>query len=374
MLEGYQVVKELGSGAYSKVFLVELHSKLYAAKAIPKYRQVHTSNDHQSSLIPNDNLIIKEIKTLQRLNHPNIISIIDVVGDSNNIYIIQEYIENSLFKVITQQKKIFLEFSAKPLIIQILDAVCYLHSVGICHRDIKPQNILIDSTGSIRLIDFGLSAPIDAFDIRCGSNLFFPPEVMVPDDKQKPIDGCKCDSWACGITFYLMLTGKMPWSKMTYSQITTNSIKYPPYMSVACIDFINKLLQLDPNERISVQEAFEHEFLTKSIRSCISASFSVHSSPIRHMSMEEMDKIMQKEFPNGMKELVENHDGLNSIDISSVAFTKMENTNVIKSRNRHDSTTKPIFELSPHEEKNEEFNSQIEHIYRKIKALRKSSI
>ena len=372
MLEGYQVVKELGSGAYSKVFLVELHSKLYAAKAIPKYRQVSTPNDHQNSLIPNDNLIIKEIRTLQKLNHPNIISIIDVVGDSNNIYIIQEYIENSLFKVITQQKKIFLEFSAKPLITQILDAVCYLHSVGICHRDIKPQNILIDSIGSIRLIDFGLSAPIDAFDIRCGSNLFFPPEVMVPKDKQKPIDGRKCDSWACGVTFYLMLTGKMPWSKMTYSQITTNSIKYPPYMSVACIDFINKLLQLDPNERISVQEAFEHEFLTKSIRSCNSASFSVHSSPISHMSIEEMDKIMQKEFPNTMKEQVESHDGLNSIDISTVAFTKMENG--IKSKGLHDSKTKPVFELSPHEEKNEEFNSQIEHIFRKLKALRKSSI
>lgn len=309
-IEGYKVVREIGSGGFSTVYLVQQGNQFYAAKAIPKIGKKAAAHNQC-----NKEFIEREIRVMQKSKHPNISYIIDLLSDSSNIYIIEEYIPTSLFNLIEEKKKTFMEFTARPIIFQVLQAISYLHSIGFCHRDIKPHNILIRDDGTIKLIDFGLSTPINVTNVRCGSKYFFPPEVLLPmkhiaqsnTEKDKcshlfdsneryeqnhtntNIDGIKCDSWCCGITFFLILTGKMPWSKMSIEQITTEKIQYPLYLSNECIDFLDKLLTIDPKKRITVKEALQHKWILKDINTYKDTSFNL---PTNRLSSEKIEKIL----------------------------------------------------------------------------------
>lgn len=307
-IDGYRFVREIGSGGFSTIFLVQQGNQFYAAKVIPfngKKKATYYQN--------NRDFIEHEIRVMQKANHPNIAHIINLQSDQQNVYIIEEFIQNSLFNIIEEKKKSFMEFTARPIIFQILQALSYLHSIGICHRDIKPQNILVKDDGTIKLIDFGLATPISVTNVRCGSKLFFPPEVMQPTNTQTDvknikcinsfnsneryeqnqnnlnIDGIKCDSWSCGVTFYLILTGKMPWSNMTIDQILSEKIKYPPYLSNECIDFLDKLLTVDPKKRITVDDALHHKWILKN--SSLSKNI-VLNKPLNRLSSEKIDKFL----------------------------------------------------------------------------------
>lgn len=313
-IDGYKFIREIGSGGFSTVFLVQQGNKLYAAKKIPKIRLKKTSKNQF-----NRDFIEREIRVMQKCNHPNIASIKDLTSDQQNIYIIQEFYQNSLFNLIEEKRKTFMEFTARPIVLQVLQALSYLHSIGFCHRDIKPQNILINDTGTIKLIDFGLSTPINVTNVRCGSKNFFPPEVMMPTNSQTTqknksiqsneenshsfdkyeqiqyisktaIDGLKCDAWSCGVTFFLMLTGKFPWPKMTFDEITSEKIIFPPYLSNDCIDFLDKLLTIDPKKRMSIEDAIHHKWLSKALNASQSNAFQSDD----RLSYEKINNFLDK--------------------------------------------------------------------------------
>ena len=211
----YLKIKNIANGTYSKVYIVQNKTdfKLYCCKEILKNK------------VADINKFRNEINVLSKVDHPNIIRLYEVFEDDRYISIIMELCQGGdLFKKINElaeKDQSFSEKEAVKIFKQLMSAVSYCHSQGICHRDLKPDNIIFlnkEPDSPIKVIDFGLSKifgelkPImkgnkvekNIMSLRVGTAYYMSPEVL-----QGNYDN-KCDIWACGVILYIMLCGYPP--------------------------------------------------------------------------------------------------------------------------------------------------------------------
>lgn len=107
---------------------------------------------------------------------------------------------------------IFEEKVAKKIFFQVIQGIKHIHNLGVCHRDLKPQNILIDEKGNAKIIDFGFSSSGKSYlTTHCGTPPFMCPEIV----QKRPYNGMKADVWALGVILFLMLNGKLPFKATT---------------------------------------------------------------------------------------------------------------------------------------------------------------
>ena len=259
-LEDFQVVRPLGKGNFGAVYLVtsKLTNKLYAMKEIQtsKYKSQEEVNQ-----------VEKEIKLLENLRHPHVITYFNSFKQNGNIYIIIEYInggslEDLLMKNIKQQKKID-EKTLWDLLIQSLSGLLYLHEKRkIIHRDIKPDNLLLDSEGHLKISDFGVSAiKSDEVDdlLKCHGTVAGPIQFMAPEMCLGDAYDFKSDIYMLGLTFWFMASNNLPERKLSLGPliipIKNPNAKLPDCYSEMLKGFINSLLK-PPEERPSTSEAY----------------------------------------------------------------------------------------------------------------------
>ena len=353
VVSGYTFLKQIDSGGFSTVYLVQKGEAKFAAKSIKL-------NQHDIA-----EKVLTEVMFLRRATHNGVIALVDLISDDDKIYLIEEYVEKSLFDI-TSERKSFMEFSARPIITRILLAVKFLHSIGITHRDIKPQNILCLRDGTIKIIDFGLAQSTKPSNSRCGSKNFFPPEVM--EGKAQYYDGMKCDSWSCGVTFYYMLTGKMPWTSMSLEQITNEKVFYPAYLSKGCVEFLQKLLQIDPLKRASVNDALKDNWISKDLRAINRASTLKNTVRITN---EKSNQILKQVFPDIDLELFESKlNDTGSLENPTIPGNENVNINKIENKSRPPNVPKAIPKQS---NSSSHIDSFVENIFEKLAAIKKSS-
>jgi len=259
-LEDFQVVRPLGKGNFGAVYLVtsKLTNKLYAMKEIQtsKYKSQEEVNQ-----------VEKEIKLLENLRHPHVITYFNSFKQNGNIYIVIEYInggslEDLLMKNIKQQKKID-EKTLWDLLIQSLSGLLYLHEKRkIIHRDIKPDNLLLDSEGHLKISDFGVSAiKSDEVDdlLKCHGTVAGPIQFMAPEMCLGDAYDFKSDIYMLGLTFWFMASNNLPERKLSLGPliipIKNPNAKLPDCYSEMLKGFINSLLK-PPEERPSTSEAY----------------------------------------------------------------------------------------------------------------------
>ena len=249
IINEYTIKETIGKGAFSKVKLGinKLTGEKVAIKIIDK-KKIKINSENKR--------IEREINILKKLNHLNIVKIVQIKEDMNNIYIIMEYIENNLFNYILN-KKYLSEQESSFYFFQLISGIDFIHSQGIVHRDLKPENILITKNKILKIIDFGLSNYFSKgklLSTLCGSPSYTAPEII----QGNKYDGFVCDIWAIGIILYTMICGHLPFeeydNKILFKKIIKCKIEYPKYIPNNIKILLQKILVANPDKRINIKE------------------------------------------------------------------------------------------------------------------------
>lgn len=207
--------------------------------------------------------VAQEIQFLQQYRHPNIIRLLDLERTPSHIYLVLEYAESDLFTYLSRTGPLG-EEQARFIFRQIVDAVAYLHSNRLAHRDAKLENFVITAAGSVKMIDFGLSArvvPHTKLGDMCGSMAYSPPEIVM----QVPYDGTPADMWSLGIVLYALLLGGFPFYSNDPSamkdQITRGKLRFPKWLSSDAKELIVSMLHRHPEHRSTIFDVQEHPWL-----------------------------------------------------------------------------------------------------------------
>ena len=209
--------------------------------------------------------IRKEIQICKTLSHPNIVSTLDVVYDKSggNIYLILEYCSGGDLSQFLKGRAMKEKYVRK-FMYQISKGLKYLSDNQILHRDLKPQNILLDEKGDLKIADFGFARYIDGdtmVETLCGTPLYMAPEII---KKQKYNE--KSDLWSVGVIMYQMLFGIRPYNAKNImdllNQIENKDLFIPKNkITHYCEDLLRKLLVKDYNQRITWKEFFIHPWI-----------------------------------------------------------------------------------------------------------------
>ena len=252
--------KPLGKGAYGEVWKVthENSKKVYCIKMMNK-RDIYEQN-----LI---NQINKEISIMYNLNHPYSIKLYNHFEDNDKIYLIMELATNGNLYNFIQSKKHQKNKNIdiiKKIIIQTIEIIKYLHSSNIIYRDIKPENILLDKDFNIKLCDYGWASyftPGHSLNVYCGTPEYVSPEVL----KKLPYNE-KVDIWGIGVLIFELVFGYPPFSSnlntVRFNNIKEGKINWPENLEDEVLkDLIQKILKVNPKERISLDDIEKHPWL-----------------------------------------------------------------------------------------------------------------
>lgn len=269
----YLIGSTLGEGEFGKVKVGWTRPSKNLGE-IPK--QVAIKLIRRNTIVKNSEREIKvyrEINALKHLTHPNIIGLEEVLQNSKYIGIVLEYASGGEFYKYIQKKKRLDEFKACKIFAELMSGVNYMHSKGLVHRDLKLENLLLDSNENLLITDFGFVNEFrrdhELMQTSCGSPCYAAPELVVTT---KPYKGRKADIWSCGIILFAMLAGYLPWDDdpsnpkgddipKLYHYITTTKLKFPEYISALPRDLLRKILVSDPRKRIDLPQLIEHRWL-----------------------------------------------------------------------------------------------------------------
>eukprot|EP00919_Chromeraceae_sp_WS-2016_P054010 GHVR01128209.1.p1 GENE.GHVR01128209.1~~GHVR01128209.1.p1 ORF type:complete len:523 (+),score=110.21 GHVR01128209.1:268-1836(+) len=216
-------------------------------------------------------LLRNEAEIYLKLDHPHIAKLLEVYEDESRVYLVMENCAGSeLYRRLCRQK-VYSEYNAAEAIRQMLDTVAYLHHHSIVHRDLKLENWLYESDkpdSPLKLIDFGFSRVWNPsmsvkMHATCGSVAYVSPDTLSGSYNNK------CDIWSMGVHAYMLLIGSAPFWGANDDETIKKIIsgKYPTTgprweaISPLAKDFVSKLLELDPEKRLSAREALSHPWM-----------------------------------------------------------------------------------------------------------------
>ena len=261
-LKNYRVIEKIGIGSFAIVFSAEhlITNHKVAIKILPKNDPLEYNYKE---------LLNRELIISKSLKHPFLCDVFEILEDENYVFIIMELLQNgNLYNKLKINGKLN-EEEAKKIFFQMISALIYLHvNKKIIHRDLKVENILLDNNNSIRLIDFGLSKEFldeNSFNqTRCGSLVYAAPEIILGNKYNS-----KVDIWSIGIVLFTICAGYLPFDdsneQILLKKIVYSNIIYPSHFSSNLKDLIEKLLNKDPEKRISILNIKEHDWLNKYI-------------------------------------------------------------------------------------------------------------
>jgi serine/threonine protein kinase len=252
----YEIVDEIGKGAMGVVYLARdpLIGRLVALKT---FRSGYSVRDQELEQFRAR--FIREAQSAGILSHPNIVTIHDVVEESEDggAFIAMEYVRGTNLKALLQgDQPLSLPFVV-DVIAQVADALDYAHSRGVIHRDVKPANILITADNRVKITDFGIARIIDASNLTQEGQLLGTPNYMAPEQIQgKEVDH-RADHFALGVVLYEMLTRHKPFQgenltvvshRIVYDHFTPPR-EYMREMPLGIEPILDKALDKDPLRR-----------------------------------------------------------------------------------------------------------------------------
>lgn len=284
MGENFQKIEKIGEGTYGVVYKAQ-DKNTGQVVALKKIRL-----DTESEGVPST--AIREISLLKELDHNNIVRLLDVVHSEKKLYLVFEFLDMDLKKYMDSAPPSGLPLPlVKSYLFQLLQGIAYCHSHRVLHRDLKPQNLLIDREGNIKLADFGLArafgVPVRTYTHEVITLWYRAPEILLGGKfYSTPVD-----VWGIGCIFAEMITRKalfpgdseidqlfrvfrtlgtpdentwpgvssMPDYKTTFPKWATRKITIPT-LSEEGHNLLQKMLTYEPSERVSAKMALTHPF------------------------------------------------------------------------------------------------------------------
>ena len=254
----YLLNEEIGSGGFAKVVL---------GTHIPTGEKVAIKIMDKEQILSdelNKERVLSEIAILKIVRHNNIIKLYEVMETPQKIYLVMEYCDGGeLFDYIVSKQHLS-EKQACRFFQEIIDALTYLHSQNIVHRDVKPENILLESFGksmTCKLIDFGISRTYTLDKLittPCGTASYAPPEMHRGEEYY----GLLSDVWSAGVLLYAMVFGYLPFCEEDEDTNIDNIIKgnyeIPEEASPELSDFLTHILDIDPLTRYDLEQIKKH--------------------------------------------------------------------------------------------------------------------
>ena len=244
-INDFEKLKTIGSGSFGNVYLVRYKKdqKIYALKVL--YKSIIKQKRQETHTI-NERIL------MSHLDNPLMVKMYCCFQDEKHLYFLMEFVQGGELFYHLRQEFRFDDDKTRFYIAELILALECLHENNIIYRDIKPENILIDKTGHIKLIDFGLSKFYQNDDEKmytiCGTPFYLAPEVLSKKGYNSSVDW-----WSLGCLMYEMLSGKPPF-KLDNNDVF--SLKFDqPIQMLSCFsedakDLISKLLVVDPQKRL----------------------------------------------------------------------------------------------------------------------------
>ncbi|XP_076029275.1 serine/threonine-protein kinase MARK2-like isoform X30 [Oratosquilla oratoria] len=252
----YRLLKTIGKGNFAKVKL---------AKHIPTGKEVAIKIIDKTQLNPGSlQKLFREVRIMKILDHPNIVKLFQVIETDKTLYLVMEYASGGeVFDYLVFHGRMK-EKEARAKFRQIVSAVQYCHQKKIIHRDLKAENLLLDSEMVIKIADFGFSnefTPGNKLDTFCGSPPYAAPELF----QGKKYDGPEVDVWSLGVILYTLVSGSLPFDgsnlKELRERVLRGKYRIPFYMSTDCENLLKKFLVLNPARRASLETIMKDRWM-----------------------------------------------------------------------------------------------------------------
>lgn len=266
---GYTVQETIGTGAFSNVMKAfsRTHQQTVAVKVISKQK---ASKDVLTKFLP------REIELVTKLKHVNLIRYHECIETTLRYYIVMQFAEKGSLLQLIRKEKYLAEERARSFFSQLINAVEYIHSMGVVHRDIKCENIVFDGNFTLKLIDFGFARgnmqPVTVGSkikpvlskTFCGSHAYASPEIL----KSIPYQPQLSDIWAIGVVLYTMVFGQLPFSNVNNVNVLIKQVTAGPNfpkdrcVSDECKELIKKIMR-PAADRVSIEEMRSLPWLTE---------------------------------------------------------------------------------------------------------------
>ncbi|CAI4230430.1 unnamed protein product [Auanema sp. JU1783] len=266
-LQQFSIIRSIGRGAFGKVCIVQQRSskRFFALKYMNKRRCI------EKGVAPN---VIRELSLLCKISHPFIVNLWYTFQDKDYMYMMSDLLLGGDLRYHLRQQGKFAEDRSKLYLCEVAIALDYLHQNNIIHRDVKPENILLDEQGHAHLTDLNLATQLEEDKLATsfsGTRPYMAPEIFqcvlnIVDGYDKRVDW-----WSLGITFYEMMRGRTTYEfnaqhtpEQTLLIIEQSTVAFPAHWPNDLISFLKQMICLDPENRITcLQHIKEHPYTSR---------------------------------------------------------------------------------------------------------------
>lgn len=289
-IDRYQHLEKIGEGTFSVVY----KAKDLVTQKIVALKKIRSETENEDEGVPSDT--IREISLLKELSHPNIVKLENVIQQDKKLYLVFEFLDLDLGRYIDNMyrlKKIINPMLVKSYLFQLVAGIAFCHSHNVLHRDLKPQNLLIDREGTLKLADFGLARAfgvhVRTYTTEVMTLWYRPPEILLGGTQYST----PADIWSIGCIFAEMVTNsplfpgdseidqifhifktlgtpnesswpgvsQYPDFKSTFPKWQSKPLKeLVPNLDDVGLDLLSRMLMYNPTHRISAREALKHPY------------------------------------------------------------------------------------------------------------------